>query len=56
MIGTRRLVGSLLVIVAIVAAIGWHVRNAPGTYPYADTATTSIYALRAAHGELATGA
>jgi hypothetical protein len=56
MIGTRRLMGSLLVIVAMVAAIGWHVRHAPETYPYADTATTSIYTLRAAHGELATGA
>jgi hypothetical protein len=51
--GARRLV---LAAALLIAAIAWHVRAAPETYPYADSATTSIYTLRAARGELATGA
>jgi hypothetical protein len=37
----------------VVAAVS--TRTAPETYPVADTATTSIYTLRAARGELAVG-
>ncbi len=32
------------------------IRRAPETYPWGDTATTSIYALRAARGDLSVGA
>lgn len=39
-----------------IVAIGWQIRHAPETYPYGDYATTSIYTLRAAKGELGTGA
>ncbi len=37
------------------AVVARSVASAPDTYPVADTATTSLYALRAAHGELQVG-
>jgi len=49
----------LSVAVAILAGLAVaavSTRTAPETYPVADTATTSIYTLRAARGELAVGA
>jgi hypothetical protein len=46
----------VLIGVALVAAIVWHIRHVPEAYPYGDYATTSIYTLRAAKGELSTGA
>jgi hypothetical protein len=47
--------------VALVAAAGalWltsAIRRAPETYPWGDAATTSIYAIRAARGDLSVGA
>jgi hypothetical protein len=42
-------------ILAGLAAAAISTRTAPETYPVADTATTSIYTLRAARGELAVG-
>src|SRR6187402_2360850 len=46
----------LLVLCAGGAAIvARSVATAPDTYPVADTATTSLYALRAARGELQVG-
>lgn len=41
---------------AVLALLLAAIRRAPETYPWGDTATTSIYTLRAARGELATGA
>lgn len=55
----RSLTARVLIIVVVagaVATVAWHTRVAPDTYPYADTATTSIYVLRAAKADLATGA
>lgn len=37
-------------------AVLWQIRRAPESYPFADSAATSIYTLRAVKGELATGA
>ena len=54
-----RTLARVVIVVAALAALGvvaWQIVRAPETYPYADSATTSIYALRAAKGELATGA
>jgi hypothetical protein len=34
----------------------WHVRSLPESYPMGDTATTSLYVLRASSGTLSTGA
>lgn len=45
-----------LLFVAIVAIVLVMIRRAPETYPWSDTAATSIYAMRAARGELSTGA
>jgi hypothetical protein len=47
--------------VALVAAAGAvllasEIRRAPETYPWGDAATTSIYAIRAARGNLSVGA
>jgi hypothetical protein len=44
-----------LAIAAFVVAATLSTRSAPETYPVADTATTSLYALRAARGELTVG-
>jgi hypothetical protein len=38
------------------ALLLWEIRRAPETYPWGDTATTSIYAIRAARGNLPVGA
>lgn len=43
------------VVLAGLAVAAVSTRTAPETYPVADTATTSIYTLRAARGELAVG-
>ena len=49
------------IVVTIAVALGLtvllaQIRRAPETYPWGDTATTSIYALRAARGDLSVGA
>jgi hypothetical protein len=51
-IGGIVVLGGALTLVVLLRAI----QRAPETYPLADNATTSIYALRAARGELAVGA
>ncbi len=51
-----RLSLSAVVLAAVVAGLVIQSRLAPETHPWGDTATTSIYAMRAARGELATGA
>lgn len=38
------------------AGIWWHVRSAPESFPFSDSATTALYALLASTGELGTGA
>jgi hypothetical protein len=55
----RRTIRRLAATALLVSGLGyatWSVRTAPETYPVADTAATSLYALRAAKGDLATGA
>lgn len=44
-----------LAVVAFVLVAALSTRAAPDTYPVADTATTSLYTLRAASGELTVG-
>src|SRR5689334_21809716 len=61
LVSARRFHTSRVVGLAAAAALVFGVaavsstRSAPETYPVADTATTSLYALHAARGDLAVG-